>query len=65
MDMHAGYHWTIRQTSDGWRWSLFSTSGGPAVLSGDAPSRPIAAALVIRAIARGVTAEVQPEQAAA
>ena len=54
---HAGYKWTIRPVADAWTWAIFDPEGGQAVLGGEAPSRPVAAALVIRAIARGVTAD--------
>jgi hypothetical protein len=53
---HAGYSWTIREQPDAWVWSLLPPGGGPPILQGTAPSRAVAAALVIRAISRGVTA---------
>lgn len=54
---HAGYKWTIRPVANAWAWAIFDPEGGPPILDGEAPSRPVAAALVIRAIARGVTAD--------
>jgi hypothetical protein len=52
---HAGYSWTVRGEGGGWRWSILPPGGGTALLTGLAPTRAIAAALVIRAIARGMT----------
>lgn len=54
---HAGYRWTIRAVDDAWVWAIYEPDGPVAIVSGEAPSRPVAAAMVIRAIARGVTAE--------
>lgn len=55
---HAGYRWTIRAVHDAWVWAIYEPDGSMAIVSGEAPSRPVAAAMVVRAIARGATAEV-------
>lgn len=54
---HDGYTWTLRPASDGWSWTILDVRTGTVVLRGEAPSRPVGAAMVIRAIVRGVTAE--------
>ncbi|HYC73981.1 hypothetical protein [Brevundimonas sp.] len=56
---HDGYHWSIRPSGEAWRWDVRERHGGRLVLEGEAPSRAIAAALVIRAVARGVTDPVE------
>lgn len=52
---HPGYHWTIRPADATWLWEVRDPEGGGLVVTGEAPSRAVAAALVIRALARGVT----------
>jgi hypothetical protein len=54
---HEGYTWTLRLAGDHWSWAILDARTGTVVLGGEAPSRPVAAAMVIRAIVRGVTAE--------
>lgn len=53
---HPGYHWTIQPSGDGWAWEVREPHGGLLVSTGAAPSRAVAAALVVRALARGMTA---------
>lgn len=53
---HAGYSWTIRAEGQAWFWAILPPGGGAPIISGEAPSRPAAAALIVRAIARGMTA---------
>jgi len=52
---HVGYSWTVRADGDQWSWALLPRGGGAAIIVGTAPSRAVAAAMVIRAIARGMT----------
>lgn len=52
---HPGYHWTIRPSDHGWLWEVRERDGGLVASAGEAPSRAVAAALVVRALARGVT----------
>lgn len=52
---HAGYSWTVKDDGTAWRWSILPPGGGAALSTGLAPTRAMAAALVIRAIARGMT----------
>jgi hypothetical protein len=54
---HAGYRWTIRPVADAWVWAIYEPAGVSAIVSGEAPSRPVAAAMAVRAITRGVTVE--------
>lgn len=54
---HAGYSWTVQAMEDEWRWAIHPPLGGAPIVSGAAPSRAVAAAMVIRAIARGMTAQ--------
>src|SRR5690606_8685739 len=53
---HPGYNWNIRPANEGWLWQVCEPDGGRVVATGDAPSRAVAAALVVRALARGVIA---------
>lgn len=62
---HDGYHWTIRPSDEGWLWDIRERNDGRLVLEGEAPSRAVAAALVIRALARGVTGGVEARSFAA
>jgi hypothetical protein len=48
---HASFGYRIRETSEGWSWTTFDTSGRVEA-RGRAPTKAVAAALVIRAIAR-------------
>lgn len=51
-----GYRWTISPEASGeWRWSIISRDRGDILLSGIAQSKAVAAAYVVRAIARGMT----------
>jgi len=54
---HSGYRWTLRPQGDAWRWQVEGRDGAEPVEGGLAPTRAAAAALLIRAIARGVTAD--------
>ncbi len=47
----AGYGFRIARTSSGWQWTAFDAQGEP-VETGAAPNRAVAAACVIRVIAR-------------
>ena len=52
---HCGYSWTISAVNGQWIWVIRSVEGGEPLVRGVAPNRAVAAAMVIRAIARGVT----------
>ena len=52
---HSGYHWTIRPSGADWLWEIRDHDDGGLVLDGRAPSRAVAAALVIRPLARGAS----------
>ena len=52
---HPGYHWTIHPSGETCVWEVREPRGGLLVSTGTAPSRAIAAALVVRALARGMT----------
>lgn len=56
---HDGYEWSIRDEGDSWRWALRPRGEATVVLSGTAPTRAVAAAMVVRALARGMTPQVQ------
>lgn len=62
---HPGYHWTICPQGGQWRWSIHDQDNGRVVVDGWARSRSHAAAYVVRAIARGVTAEAVAQDLAA
>lgn len=47
----AGYGFRISKTSAGWAWAAYDADGRP-VEAGAAPNRAVAAACVIRVIAR-------------
>ncbi|HEY8572391.1 hypothetical protein [Phenylobacterium sp.] len=48
---HASFGYRIRQTGEGWTWATLDPAGRVQA-RGRAPSKAVAAALVIRAIAR-------------
>lgn len=62
---HSGYSWSIRHEGGAWRWRLSLPGGAPVVAEGVAPSRAVAAALVVRSIARGVVSDDTLESLAA
>jgi hypothetical protein len=51
----TGYHWSIAALDEGWLWRLADRETGQILIEGSAPSRPVAAAMVVREIARGMT----------
>ena len=53
---HASFGYRIRKTSEGWVWSTLDAAGAVRV-RGEAPSKAMAAALVIRALARSAVGE--------
>jgi len=59
-----GFAWTIRQVAETWTWAVTGPGGGTVLVSGQAPSRAAAAAMVVRALARGIT-EAAPRELAA
>ena len=61
---HAGYHWTIRPSGEDWLWEIRDHDSGGLVLEGLAPSRAVAAALVIRTLARGAVEPIRRDLAA-
>lgn len=59
-----GYHWSIARLEGGWSWSLTDRETGQILIEGSAPSRPVAAAMVVREIARGMTSTQDRSMAA-
>ena len=53
--MQNGYNWTISADEDGWVWAVRCRDTGSIIVEGRAPSRPAAAAMVIRATVRDLT----------
>ncbi|TFW14240.1 hypothetical protein EGY25_03310 [Brevundimonas intermedia] len=62
---HAGYSWSLRPEGEGWVWVIRASENGLPLVTGSAPSRAVAAALVVRGIARGMTQIHAPESLAA
>ena len=63
--MNPGYRWRIEAQGDAWRWALVAHDTNEAVVMGDAPTRRVAAAMLVRAIAMGVAAPaISPRLAA-
>lgn len=60
----AGFGWTISQVGEIWIWAVTDTGDGAALVGGQAPSRAVAAAMVVRALVRGLTEEAPRELAA-
>lgn len=64
--MHrTGFHWTIRQEDNRWVWRLFASGEDTVLVRGEASSRAVAAAFVVKAIAEGMTEAEQAEGLAA
>jgi hypothetical protein len=59
---HASFGYRIRETGDGWSWTTFDRSGRVQD-RGEAPSKAVAAALVIRALARAAAPDAGLAQA--
>ena len=53
---HASFGYRIRETADGWSWATLDPAGKVRD-RGDAPTKALAAAFVIRAIARSEVGE--------
>jgi hypothetical protein len=53
---HASFGYRIRETAEGWTWSTLDQSGRVQA-RGRAPSKAVAAACVIRALARSALPE--------
>ncbi|NJC41021.1 hypothetical protein GGQ87_001279 [Brevundimonas alba] len=62
---HAGYQWTIRPSGEDWLWEIRDHGNGGLVREGLAPSRAVAAALVIRTLARGSVEPMRHQDLAA
>ena len=60
----AGFGWTISQVGETWIWAVTDPGDGAALVAGQAPSRAVAAAMVVRALVRGLTEEAPRELAA-
>lgn len=58
---HAGYTWSLRPEGEAWVWVIRAAEDGLPLVTGSAPTRVVAAALVVRAIARGMTDVHTPE----
>lgn len=50
-----GFDWTIRPSGSTWTWTIRARGEDAPVLCGDAPTRAVAAALVIRGLAAELT----------
>lgn len=61
----AGYSWTINETERAWTWAVLGVDDPTPLLTGHAPSRAVAAAMVVRALIRGVAAEAHYQGLAA
>ncbi len=61
---HSGFGWTISQVGETWNWAVTGPAAGTALVAGQAPSRAVAAAMVVRALVRGMTEEAPRELAA-
>ena len=57
-----GFGFRISKTSGGWAWAAYDADGR-AVEAGAAPNRAVAAACVIRVIARNLAPEAAPRTA--
>lgn len=60
----ATFGYKIRRTDDGWTWTTFDP-GGRLLEQGHAPSKAVAAACVIRALARNACEAMEPIRTAA
>lgn len=60
----TGFNWTISRVEEAWAWVVTDPADGAALVAGQAPSRAVAAAMVVRALARGMTDEAPRELAA-
>ena len=60
----AGFGWTINQVEETWIWAVTDPGDGAALVAGQAPSRAVAAAMVVRALVRGLTEQAPRELAA-
>lgn len=60
----TGFNWTISRVEETWTWVVTDPADGAALVAGQAPSRAVAAAMVVRALARGMTDEAPRELAA-
>ena len=60
----TGYNWSITAGQDSWTWQLKDRDSGQVLVVGDAPTRALAAALLVRTIARGMTVETARRLAA-
>ena len=59
----AGYGFRISRTAAGWSWTAYDADGRP-VETGAAPNRAVAAACIIRVIARNYAPEAVEPRAA-
>lgn len=60
----TGFDWTISRVDEAWTWAVTDPADGAALVAGQAPSRAVAAAMVVRALVRGMTEEAPRELAA-
>lgn len=60
----AGFGWTINQVGETWTWAVTAPGDTTALVAGQAPSRAAAAAMVVRALVRGMTEAAHRELAA-
>jgi hypothetical protein len=55
---HASFGYRIRETGEGWVWSTLDSTGRVQA-KGRAPNKAVAAACVIRALARSAVPDAQ------
>lgn len=61
----TGWIWMDDQPGRGdWNWAVTDPGDGAALVGGQAPSRAVAAAMVVRALVRGLTEQAPRELAA-
>jgi hypothetical protein len=60
----TGCNWSITAADGGWAWRLTDRESGQVLVADVAPTRALAAALVVRAIARGMTTDLSRSLAA-
>lgn len=58
----TGYNWTITGAGEAWAWAVLATGGPTPLVRGQAPSRAVAAAMVVRTLVRGMAADSQCDE---
>lgn len=50
----TGYDWTITEVGEAWIWAVVAEEGRRTFARGWAPSRAVAAAMIVRTLVRGM-----------